>query len=352
MPSNFWRKRAPLFDVLSILALIWGGLIWYAAQEHPWGSDLEWRQTAIKDYLFPSAALSDARDETPLTDEEPAPLAQTDTAAAGQTASTDTPAPTFPVVATTVSTPALQGRTDTTTGVAAWFGPSYMPPAPLSDTASLFILLAGDSMCEGLMFALEKYCKFNGHKLKTRIWYGSSTRDWGKSDTLTYLIRRYRPSLVVFTTGSNELFIRNPGERQPFVRKVVEAADRAGVPFVWIGPPNWKEDTGLGEVLLNTVGEDRYFLSKHLSFQRGSDGAHPTRESSAMWADTIARWLVQTSRYKGKLTLDDPKTHSGRQSRPYQPPPSDSTYAAVRNDGTFKIKPADTAAKVVLPKAD
>ncbi len=174
------------------------------------------------------------------------------------------------------------------------------PAAP--DTSRQHILLTGDSMAEGLMFAFKKYAHYNGHTLRTIIWYGSTTTTWARTDTLKKLIARYKPTYVLLALGSNELFVRDIGDREPYIQDIVGQAGRT--PFVWIGPPNWKEDTGIGELLDRNVGPGRYFVSRGLSFERASDGRHPSRRASAYWADTISSWVMRAGRHP--IRLDKP----------------------------------------------
>jgi hypothetical protein len=167
------------------------------------------------------------------------------------------------------------------------------------DTTSQTILLTGDSMCEGLMFRFKQYADKNKHQLKTVIWYGSTTIKWSESDSLRKLIEKYKPSYVFFTTGSNELFIRDIQEREKHIQDIVNQMNQ--VPFIWIGPPNWTNDTGINDLIIKNVGRDRFFESRNLKFDRGPDGAHPTWTSSAVWADTISAWVMQKSRHKIRL---------------------------------------------------
>ena len=164
------------------------------------------------------------------------------------------------------------------------------------DSSKQVILLTGDSMCEGLMFRFQDYAKLNGHTLKTVIWYSSGTVGWSKSDSLRKLVKLHNPSYIFFTTGSNELFIRDIHEREKYIKNIIEQA--GDKPFIWIGPPNWAEDTGINDLIVKNTGKDRYFKSKGLTFQRASDGAHPTWGSAAVWADTIAGWVMQKARKK------------------------------------------------------
>ncbi len=171
------------------------------------------------------------------------------------------------------------------------------------DTSSQTILLTGDSMCEELMFRFREYAKYNHHELKTVIWYSSSTIWWSESDSLQKLIKEYDPDYIFFTTGSNELFIRNIQEREKYIQDIVKQAGNRK--FIWIGPPNWAKDTGINDLIVKNVGKDRFFESQYLTFQRKGDGAHPTRRSSAVWADTIASWVMEKSR--NKILLKKPE---------------------------------------------
>lgn len=221
------------------------------------------------------------------------------------------------------------------------------PPAPQEpavDSSAQRILLIGDSMVAGLMHRLQDYAEANGHELKSVIWYTSSTQWYGESDTLRYFIQQSQPTFIIMVLGANELFIRNIAERRSgFVKEIIRQMDT--IPFVWAGPPNWKDDTGINDMIETAVGPGRFFLSARLSYERASDGAHPTRQSSAMWMDSIAHWIMHESSYP--ILLDAPSTpakipanrnvtvvHPYPEARP-QPretadtlPPADSLVAA------------------------
>ncbi|NJO88626.1 MAG: SGNH/GDSL hydrolase family protein [Chloroflexia bacterium] len=162
------------------------------------------------------------------------------------------------------------------------------------DTTSQRILLIGDSMLEGLKDRLEDYTEYNNHFLKTVIWYSSSTLWYGSSDTLKYFIDEYKPTYIMLVLGANELFVPNIiRKRTQNVKHILEQIDTLN--YVWIGPPNWKEDTGINKMILKNVGSMHYFPSKNLNYKRTSDGAHPTKASSAMWMDSIAVWIEKKS---------------------------------------------------------
>lgn len=176
-----------------------------------------------------------------------------------------------------------------------------------TDTSAQRLLLIGDSMLEGLMKRVTDYRIFNGHHQKTVLWYSSSTKTYGSNDTLNHFIRTYKPTFIIMSLGSNEMFFPKIKEkRKTFVENILEDMDT--IPFVWIGPPNWKEDTGINDLIEEIIGEDRYFLSKNLSFKRTSDGIHPTHSSSRVWMDSVASWIEKDSRYPIKMSFPDKRS--------------------------------------------
>lgn len=175
--------------------------------------------------------------------------------------------------------------------------PESMKPAKerqAPDTSAQRILFIGDSMLEGLMHKAKEYTEYNGHELFPVIWYSSSTLWYGQYDTLSYFIKKLKPTYIMIVLGANELFVSNIFEkRNKYVKRILQQIDT--IPFVWIGPPNWKEDTGINDMILANVGEERYFESKKLTYKRAKDGAHPVRSSSDMWMDSIASWVMHQS---------------------------------------------------------
>jgi len=164
------------------------------------------------------------------------------------------------------------------------------------DTTSQRILLIGDSMIESLMLRMKDYTAFNKHKLKTVIWYSSQTKWYGNSDTLQHFMKKFKPSYVFLVLGANELFVRDIiKKRTKYVKNILSQLDT--VKFVWIGPPNWKDDTGINTMIKRNVGKGRYFPSKNLNYKRTKDGAHPTKASASAWMDSVAVWVMDKSKY-------------------------------------------------------
>ncbi len=163
------------------------------------------------------------------------------------------------------------------------------------DSSSQRFLLIGDSMLETLGYRLNDYCRKNGHTMNSVIWYSSSTLWYGNSDTISYFINKFNPTYVILVIGANELFIRDIKSRDRLVKNILrQVGDRK---YIWIGPPNWKKDTGINDLILRNAGPSRYYPSKNLTYERFKDGAHPTRKSGYMWMDSVATFIVKKSMY-------------------------------------------------------
>lgn len=167
--------------------------------------------------------------------------------------------------------------------------------APL-DTTKKNILFIGDSMLERLSPRIAAYAEENGHQMNTVIWYGSSTEVWATSGRAKECIQKYRPDYIIISLGGNELFVNDIiARRTKYVKQIV--AEFADIPYVWIGPPNWKKDTGINKMIQSVVPKGNFYLSytPDQHYDRAKDGAHPTPASAAKWADRICKWIVEES---------------------------------------------------------
>ena len=165
-------------------------------------------------------------------------------------------------------------------------------------------------MVEGLRYRLSQYAVANGHTMQCVIWYSSSSKYWAKSDTLTHFIKKFDPTYIFLCMGANELFVRNLEERDAAVGEIIR--EIGDLPFIWIGPPNWKPDTGINDILLAHCGKKRYYPSLRLKYERAKDGAHPVLKSYNMWADSVSTWLRDSSAHPIRWEIpekDTPKTH-------------------------------------------
>lgn len=198
----------------------------------------------------------------------------------------------------------------------AGMSPAPAPARPV-DRSPQRILMFGDSMIEELMLRMADYCQQNGHTLHPAVWYAAGTLHWAQDDRLDRLIATHDPTVVIAVLGSNELTTRNLGTRTSAVRQVVtKVGDR---PLLWIGPPNWTEDTGINDLIERTVGRARFFRSADLDLARKPDGVHPTRAASAQWMDAVARWIETESAHP--FVLEEPTGQAPRPAAQVFAPP-------------------------------
>lgn len=161
------------------------------------------------------------------------------------------------------------------------------------DSALQRLLIIGDSMTHNLALRLAAYAEANGHEIKAINWDSSSTITWSESDTLDYYIREFHPTMVFISLGANELYLTKPEVRKPNIEKIIEKI--GSIPYVWIGPPNWKEDTGFNDMLAATLKPGTFFRSAGMHFDRKADKIHPTHDSSALWMDSVVRWMYHSA---------------------------------------------------------
>lgn len=175
-----------------------------------------------------------------------------------------------------------------------------------SDSTVHKLLLIGDSMTILVGNRMAYYGAQNDYDVTSVTWYSSSTQVWGECDTLAYFIKEYDPDFIVVTLGSNELFIRNIDDRSKYVEKLMKTM--GDIPFVWIGPPNWKEDTGINDMLERTLPKGTFFKTNGMQLERGGDHVHPTQKAADLWTDSIMRWMPKS---RHPILANFPDTVSG-----------------------------------------
>jgi len=181
----------------------------------------------------------------------------------------------------------------------------------IHDTLPKRILFFGDSMVEGLSRRMRQYAAENDHELLNVIWYSSSSKVWAENiDTLKHFMRTFKPDYIFICLGGNELFVRDLPRRDTYVKTIIQTIDT--IPFVWIGPPNWKNDTGINQIIEDNVGRHRFFPSKRLTYKRLSDGAHPTTASASVWMDSVACWIKDSIKHRIVMEVPQNKDQSGR----------------------------------------
>jgi len=188
------------------------------------------------------------------------------------------------------------------------------------DSLPKTILFIGDSMLDGLYPRLAAYATANGHTLYAVIWYSSTSATWGGSDKLHHYIDKLKPDYIFICLGANELFVKDiASKRRGFVRRIV--SDIGSIPFIWIGPPNWRPDTGINQLIADNVPAGSFFLSKDMTFERAKDGAHPTPASAMQWMDSVVRWMPANAAHP--ILLDKPDVAKGRAKRVFVHQPNE-----------------------------
>ncbi len=176
-----------------------------------------------------------------------------------------------------------------------------------TDSVPKSILIFGDSMTLNLALRLAQYAKQNGHTLHSVNWDSSNTKIWADCDTLRHFIREFDVDYVFISLGSNELYFKNPESRLPYIKRVLEMIDT--IPYVWIGPPNWQKDSGINDLLERTCRSGSFFRTDGMELARKKDHIHPTRAASALWVDSIMRWMPKSAH---PILADFPSDSIGR----------------------------------------
>lgn len=213
--------------------------------------------------------------------------------------------------AATTTGPADAHGTQTDAGTAA-------AVKAVPDTLPKTILFIGDSMLEGLSPRLAAYATANGHTLYSVIWYSSTSEYWGNSNKLRGYISRLKPDFIFICLGANELFVRDIAQkRDKYVKNIIR--DIGSIPYVWIGPPNWKADTGINDLIASNTAPGTFFVSNGMHFDRAKDGAHPTRSSAIQWMDSVARWIPLHGAHPIRMERPDKTTGHPKRIFVHQP---------------------------------
>ena len=221
------------------------------------------------------------------------------------------PAPVLP------SEPPEPGAPVAEPGSAPKAAPSAGPKLPPLDDKPQRIMILGDSMVVNLIPRLADYCLENGHKLFPVVWYASTTIAWGSQGKLGDCLREFDPTYVIIVLGASELGARNMKHRAGSVRMINERLK--GRHFFWLGPPNWREDTGFNAMVEKAVGPGRFFFSGDIEFERESDGIHPTKAAGSKWVDLFAEWMRTEAAVR--IRMDKPTKKANPPSAKVYPPP-------------------------------
>ena len=154
------------------------------------------------------------------------------------------------------------------------------------------ILLIGDSQLEGLRVPIYNYCVWNKCNLAASVvWYGSTTKQWGTTDTLDHYLNRYKPSFVFIALGLNELFVNDLAKRRDYISAIKNKLLSKGIPYFWIGPAAWKQDKGVIGIMKELNG-NLFLDSSQLNLERAEDNRHPSRSAAWVWMEEVSKYIT------------------------------------------------------------
>lgn len=165
------------------------------------------------------------------------------------------------------------------------------------------ILFVGDSQLENLRKPVRKRLMDNNYQLVASVvWYGSTTKQWANTDTLSYFISKYKPDFVLIALGLNEVHARDHERRKKYAQTIKSNLEQRNLPYYYIGPAFWMKDKGITTVLQETFGE-LFFPSHLLTLERSTDGKHPSKDAATVWFEQVAEQITT----KGVLNLGSVK---------------------------------------------
>jgi acyl-CoA thioesterase-1 len=201
-------------------------------------------------------------------------------------------APPPPAVLAPQATGASSPTPTTSTGATLRFATAVEEPGDagtvLPSLAGKTVLHVGDSMVGGtwgLTKALEQRFCAEGAKFIRDYKVSESIISYDHSPKLKALIDKHRPDIVIITLGTNDVFVPYPASMAGNVQNIVKRVGARAC--YWMGPPTWKPDTGIVNVLKDNVAPCKFFDSSNLKLQRAGDGIHPTDRGGADWATTF-----------------------------------------------------------------
>ena len=156
------------------------------------------------------------------------------------------------------------------------------------------VLHLGDSMVGfrgGLTRALENRFQDAGTRFYSNSLTSAGITSFDESDHLQKLLKRLNPEMVIVTLGMNNVTYPHPEALSHHIVSIVKKI--APRDCYWIGPPAWKPDAALVNVLAQSTPPCVFFDSTSLELERQSDGIHPTERGAEVWAQAFWRFYVE-----------------------------------------------------------
>jgi acyl-CoA thioesterase-1 len=162
---------------------------------------------------------------------------------------------------------------------------AMLPAAPLPKVYKT-VLHTGDSTVgggHGLAKALRSRFEADGSKYVSDTVNSASLLGSEPSAHLAESVAKHHPDLVLINLGTNEVFVPAPQALIGRIRAVVRNVGPRDC--IWIGPPTWKGDKGIVQVLRDNVAPCKFFDSSDMGIERIVDGIHPTDKGGEDWAE-------------------------------------------------------------------
>ncbi|HAS41014.1 MAG TPA: hypothetical protein DCS93_11060 [Microscillaceae bacterium] len=336
---NYIKERKPLLDVILLFLIVIGSLLVYSLWDKPLSFNVEVKQTKLKTFL----------NLEPKEDVIYQPITQRLKDYLDKTFKEDSAR--AQAKADSIKTAAIGGKPDATNVAKTPIGTGNLASnlkftkkrgIPLNvimpagvNSKTQHILLAGDSMAgaAGLEYGFRKYAAYNGHRLSVVSQPSSNTILWSSQKKLKAAVTKYKPTFIIVCLGANELFIRGASDRKKYIRDIIKQA--GDIPLIWVGPPNWRKDTGINAAIKSVIGNDRFFLSESIKMTRQYDGIHPDINGSVTWTDTVTTWIMYACKHKIRLvnpiaaTIKIPKVTKDIKKEDTENQSKDSTKAVT-----------------------
>lgn len=171
-------------------------------------------------------------------------------------------------------------------------------PAATAEFPYTSVLLAGDSMV-GLRCCLSETLRglieAKGARFSSDAWSGVGIQAFERSPRLTTLLQKKKPDVVLLSLGTNDSTVPNPGRLAPAIRAIVRRIQPR--PCVWLAPPTATADTGVVQVIAESIAPCTFFDARPLGLERMPDGIHLTNLGGGTWAEAFWRaWPNLTHR--------------------------------------------------------
>ncbi len=104
-------------------------------------------------------------------------------------------------------------------------------------------------------------------------------------DHFAKMLAKDDPDLVIITLGANDVFLPSPSHVAKNVASIAKKTE--GRKCFWIGPPVWKKDTGIVDVIRENCAPCVFYDSSSLKLERRADGIHPDDKGGEAWASAF-----------------------------------------------------------------